>query len=244
MPLAFIKRGPGPGLFEGGLVSPASPRPAPLRLRPAGRWQRQSRKKLLGFDATGPSSAAPGRGGDRPAIPASNLKCRRRRRRGHECDSQCRRYSLPAACLTGRQNGGIVTNRWRRKSRFELRWPATGNLSRKCGADSDASPCGAHPSPDWHPGSNWAHHTSIPSRGSTRESRPRLSTDPSGAHSRPDPGARMGAACAGQILTPRIVFENESPLLAIVRASSRSWRPSTASSMRALPRPLATGLQN
>jgi hypothetical protein len=37
-------------------------------------------KKLLVFDAIGPASAAPGRGGDPPAIPAPNLKCRRRRR--------------------------------------------------------------------------------------------------------------------------------------------------------------------
>jgi hypothetical protein len=59
-----------------------------------------------------------------------------------------------------------------------------------------------------------------------------------------DPAAHLDAACAGQILTPRIIFENEYQLLTIARASSRLWRPSTASSMRATLRPLATGLPN
>ncbi len=107
--VAFKKRGPGPGLFEGELVSPLPrtrtppdprkpPAPGPA---PGGPLAEAKPKMLLGFDAIGPSSAAPGRGGDPPAIPALNLKCRRRRRRGM-CDAlapQCRRYSPPAASL-------------------------------------------------------------------------------------------------------------------------------------------------
>jgi hypothetical protein len=120
--VAFRKRGPGPGLFKGEFVSPGSPRPAPLGAAPAGEPLAEAKpKKLLGFDAIGPSSAAPGRGGDPPAIPTPNLKCRRRRRRGrgHECDALA---PLPpvlnprAAGLTGLSNAGED------RRRFELRW--------------------------------------------------------------------------------------------------------------------------